>query len=113
MPISKDGGIKCCGQQPKTQNDHSRALKQFGKPTIEPALRCERWRTQLKLTIIAQEGISTDTLESVHETEVENSRTQYDRDRTFQNEQLKNAWLNKYQNIEAVVILRGDQSRKI
>ena len=32
------------------------------KPTLEPPLRWDRWQIKLKLAILANEGISIDTL---------------------------------------------------
>ena len=75
----------------------------------------------LKLAIQAKEGISIDTLrkdppdkvtlppEPIYEDNVENSRSQSESDRKTRNEQLKNAWLNRCQNIELVGILCGDK----
>ena len=78
----------------------------------------------LKLAILAKEGISIDTLredppdkvsfppEPINEENVENSTTQSERDRKTQNEQLKNAWLNRCQKIELAGILCGDRPWK-
>ena len=75
----------------------------------------------LKLAILAKEGISIDTLhedppdkvtfspEPIYENNVENSTAQSERDRKTQNEQLKNAWLNRCQKIELAGILCGDK----
>ena len=73
------------------------------KPTLEPPLRWDRWQIMLKLSILAKEGISIDTLredppdkvtfppEVIYKDNVENIRTQGERDRKTRNEQLKNA----------------------
>ena len=50
--------------------------------------------------------------EPIYEEDVNNSMTQSGKDRKTQNEQLKNAWLNKFQKIEAAVILCGDKPCK-
>ena len=95
-----------------------------GKPTLEPPLRWERWQIRLKLAVLAKEGISIDTLrkdprdkvtlppEPISEDNVENSRSQSERDRKTRNEQLKNAWQNRCQKIELVGILCGDKPWK-
>ena len=62
------------------------------KPTLEPPSRWDRWQIMLKLAIMAQEGISIDTLredppnkvtlppEPIYEDNVENSTSQCERD---------------------------------
>ena len=92
------------------------------KPTLGPPIRWDRWQIMLKLAILAKEGISIDTLredpldkvtfppEHIYEDNVENSKTQSERDRKIRNEQLKNAWLNTCQKIELVGILCGDKT---
>ena len=78
----------------------------------------------LKLAILAKEGISIDTLqeqppekvihppEPMYEADVENSTTQNKKDSRIRNKQLKKAWLNKCQKIEAAGILCGDRPWK-
>ena len=77
----------------------------------------------LKLAILAKKGISIDILreppnkvtlppEPIYEEDVNNSSAQSERDRRIQNEQLKNAWLNKCQKIETAEILCGDRQWK-
>ncbi|XP_075241673.1 uncharacterized protein LOC142336649 [Convolutriloba macropyga] len=65
--------------------------------------RWDRWQIMLKLSILAKEGNSIDTLredppdkvtfppELIYEDNVDNSRTQGEKDRKTRNEQLKNA----------------------
>ena len=72
------------------------------KATLEPPLRWEHWRTQLKLAILAREGIDVDLLladppvilprEPTYEDAVENPTAQSERDRRTRNEQAKTAW---------------------
>ena len=78
----------------------------------------------LKLSILAKEAISIDTLcekppdkvifppEPFYKGNVENSTAQSERDRKTRNEQLKNAWLNRCQKRELKGILCGDNSWK-
>ena len=94
------------------------------KPTLEPPLRWDRWQIMLKWAILAKEGISIDTLredpldevtfppEPIYENNVENSTSQSERDRKTRNEQLKNAWLNRCQQIELAGTLCGDKPWK-
>ena len=94
------------------------------KPTLKPPLRRDRWRIILKLSILAKEGISINTLreappdkvtfppELIYEDNIENSTSQSERDRKTRNEQLKNARLNRCQKIEFVGILCGDKPWK-
>ena len=84
----------------------------------------ERWRTVLRLAILAKEGISIDILREVtpnkvslppelnYEEDFHNSTVQSKRDRRVQNKQLKNAGLNKCQKIEAAGILGGGRPWK-
>ena len=77
------------------------------KATLEPPLRWEYWRTQLKLAILALEGIVVDLLladppkhvvlppEPAYEDAVENPTAQSERDRSIRNEQAKTAWKNR------------------
>ena len=95
------------------------------KATLEPPLRWEYWRTQLKLAILAREGIEVDLLladppenvilppEPAYEDAVENPTAQSERDRRTRNEQAKTAWKNHCQRIEAVGILCGDKPWKL
>ena len=74
------------------------------KATLEPPLQWEYWRTQLKLAILAREGIVVDLLladppehvvlppELAYEDAVENRSAQSERDRRTRNEQAKTAW---------------------
>ena len=71
------------------------------KATLEPSLRWEYWRTQLKLAILAREGIIVDLLlvdppnhvflppEPGYKDAVENTTSQLERDRRTRNEQAK------------------------
>ena len=91
------------------------------KATLEPPLRWEYWRTQLKLAILAREGIKVDLLladppanvtlppEPAYEDAVDNPTAQSERDRRTRNEQAKTAWKNPCQRIEVVGILCGDK----
>ena len=94
------------------------------KPTPEPPLRWDRWKIMLKLSILAKEGISINTLredppdkvtfppEPIYENNVDNSTSQSERDRKTRNEQLKNSWLNHCQKIELAGILCGEKPWK-
>ena len=91
------------------------------KATLEPPLRWEYWRTQLKLAILTHEGIVVDILlaeppehvilppEPAYEDAVENPTAQSERDRRTRNEQAKTAWKNHCQRVVAVGILCGDK----
>ena len=91
------------------------------KETLEPPFRWEYWRTQLKLAILAREGIVVDLLladppehvilppELAYEEAVENPTAQSERDRRTRNEKAKTAWKNHCQRLEAVGILCGDK----
>ena len=106
----KDSGKSPLGVQPFWE-----------KATQEAPLRWEYWRTQLKLAILAREGIVVDLLladppehvilppEPAYEEAVENPTTQSERDRRTRNEQAKTACRNHCQRIEAVGILCGDK----
>ena len=93
------------------------------KATLETPLRWEYWRTQLKLAILAREGIEVNLLladppevlppEPPYEDAVENPTAQSERDRRTRNEQAKTAWKNHCQRIEAVGILCGDKPWKL
>ena len=86
------------------------------KATLEPPLQWEYWRTQLKLAILAQEGIVVDILladtpehvilppEPAYEDAVENPTAQSKRDRRTRNEQANTAWKNHCQRVAAVGI---------
>ena len=76
------------------------------KATLEPPLRWEYWRTQLKLAILAREGIVVDLLwadppehvilppETAYEEAVGTPTAQSERNRRTRNEQAKTAWKN-------------------
>ena len=95
------------------------------RPKLEPLLRWEGWRKNFKLAILATEGISINILqktppdkvtfhpEIIYEEDVDNSTAQSERDCRIWNAQLKNAWLNKCQKIQAAIILCGDKPWKI
>ena len=95
------------------------------KATLEPPLRWEYWRTQLKLAILAREGIIVDLLlvdppehvilppEPAYEDTVENPTAQSERDRRTLNEQAETAWKNNCLRIEAICALCGDKPWKI
>ena len=94
------------------------------KATLEPHLRWEYWRTQLKLAILAREGIIVDLLlvnppehvilppEPAYEDAVENPTAQLERDRRTRNEQAKTAWKNHCLRIEAIGVLCGTNPGK-
>ena len=95
------------------------------KATLEPPLRWEHWRTQLKLAILARGGIEVDLLladptenvilhlEPAYEDAVENPTAQSERDRRTRNEQAKTARKNNCQRIIAVAILCRDKPWKL
>ena len=95
------------------------------KPTLEPPIRWEYWRTQLKLAILAREGIEVDLVladppinvilppEPAYEDTVDNPTAQSERDRRTRNEQAKTAWKNQCQRIETIGILCGDKPWKL
>ena len=95
------------------------------KATLEPPLRWEYWRTELKLAIPAREGIEVDLLladplinvilppEPAYEDTVDNPTAQSERDRRTRNEQAKTAWKNQCQRIETIGILCGDKPWKL
>ena len=74
-----------------------------------------------KKTNTAKEGFSKNILreahpdkltlppEPIYEEDVDNSAALSERNRKVRNEQLKNTWLNKYQNNEASGSLCGDK----
>ena len=76
-------------------------------------MRWDGWRIILKLAKLAKEGISIDIIgeappdkissppEPIYEEDVDNRTVQSERDRRIRSEQLKNAWPNKGQKIEA------------
>ena len=92
------------------------------KATLEPPLRWEYWRTQLKLAILARESIVVDLLwanppelvvllpEHAYEEAVENPTAQSERDRRTRSEQAKMAWKNHCLRIEAIGVLCGDKT---
>ena len=108
----KDSGKSTIGIQPFWE-----------KATLEPPLRWEYLRTQLKLAILARERIVVDLLladppehvilppppEPAYEDSVENPTAQSERDRRTRNEQAKTAWKNQCHRIAAVGILSGDK----
>ena len=95
---TKDSGKSPLGTQPFWE-----------KATPEPPIRWEYWRTQLKLAILAREGIEVDLLladppehvllptEPAYEDAVDNTPAQSERDRRTRNEQAKTAWKNQCQ----------------
>ena len=95
------------------------------KATLESPLRWDYWRTQLKLAILAREGIEVDLLladppvnvilpvNAAYEDAVDNPTAQSEQYRRTSNEQAKTAWKNQCQRIEAVGILCGDKPWKL
>ena len=110
----KDSGKSPLGIQPLWE-----------KATLEPPLRWEYWRTQLKLATLAREGIEVDLLladppinvilppEPAYEDTVDNPTAQSERDRRTRNEQAKTAWKKQCQRIETIGILCGDKPWKL
>ena len=110
----KDSGKSPLGIQPFLE-----------KATLEPTLRWQYWRTQLKLAVLAREGIVVDLFlteppehvvlppEPTYEDWVENPRAQSERDRRTRNELAKTAWKNHCLRIYAVGVQRGDKPRKL
>ena len=106
----KDNGKSPLGIQPLLE-----------KAILEPPLRWEYWRTQLKLATLAREGIIVDLLlvdppediilppEPAYEDAVENPTEQLERDQRTRNEQAKTAWKNNCLRIEAIGVLCGDK----
>ena len=111
---TKDSGKSPLGIQPFWE-----------KATLEPPIRWEFWRIQLKLAILAREGIEVDLLlvdppehvllppEPAYEDAVDNPTAQSERDRRTRNEQAKTAWKNQCQRVITVAILCGDKPWKI
>ena len=74
------------------------------RPTLDPPIRCEKWRIQVKLAILARENITLDTLlrtkptnvrlpvEPKSELAIENATEDSERDRQIRNNQLKLQW---------------------
>ena len=106
----KDSGKSPLGIQPSWE-----------KATLEPPLRWEYWRTQLKLAILARDDIVVEILladppdrvilppDPAYEDAVENPTAQSERDRRTRNEQAKTAWINHCQRVAAVGILCRDK----
>ena len=112
--VTKDSGKSPLGIQPFWE-----------KATQEPPIRWEYWRIQLKLAILAREGIEVDLLlvdppehvllppETAYEDAVDNPTAQSERDRRTRNEQAKTTWKNQCQRVIAVGILCGDKPWKL
>ena len=95
------------------------------KATLEPPIRWEFWRIQLKLAILAREGIEVDIIlvdppehvllppEPAYEDAVDNPTAQSERDRRTRNEQAKTAWKSQCQRVITVGILCGDKPWKL
>ena len=95
------------------------------KAILEPPLRWEYWRTQLKFAILARKGIVVDILladppehvvlppEPAYEDAVKNPAAQSERDRRTRNEQARTAWKKHCLRIEAIGVLCGDKPWKI
>ena len=94
------------------------------KATLEPPLRWENWRTQLKLAILV-EGIVADLLladppahvvlppEPAYEDAVDNPTVQSERERRIRNESAKTAWKNHCLRLKTVGVLCGDKPWKV
>ena len=96
------------------------------KATLEPPHQWELWRTQIKLTILAREGIVVDLLlladppedvilppEPAYEDAIENPTAQSERDRRIGNEGTKTAYKNHCRRLETLSIQCGDKPWKI
>ena len=95
------------------------------RPTLEPALRWERWGIILKLAKLAKEGILIDILreappdkvtlllDPTHEEDKDNSTAQSKGDGRIHNEQLKMQGSTNSQKIEAVGNLCGGKPWKL
>ena len=95
------------------------------KATLELPLRWENWSTQLKLAILAREGIVMDLLladppehvvsppEPAYKDAVENSIAQSERYRRTRDEQAKTAWRNHCLYLETIGVLCGDKPWKV
>ena len=111
---TKDSGKSPLGIQPFWE-----------KATLEPPIRWEFWRIQLKIAILAREGIEVDLLlvdppehvllppEPAYEDAVDNPTAQSERDRRTRNEQAKTAWKNQCQRVMTVGVLCGDKPWKL
>ena len=101
-------------------------IKPFsGKAALEPPLRSENRRTQIKLAIRAREGIVVDLLlalppehfvlppEPTYEDAVDNPTAQSERERRIQNKQAKTAGKNHCLRLETVGVLCGDKPWKV
>ena len=90
------------------------------KATLEAPLRWEYWRTQIKLAILAREGIVVDLLsadppehailppEPAYGDPFKHPTAQSERDRRTRNT-AKTAWKNHCHRIKAIDILCGDK----
>ena len=88
----------------------------WDKPTSDPPLCWEKWRMQYKLTLLAKEKISLDTLlgpkpemvvlqfEPMYEETIIGSSAQSERERNARNAQQKMNWQNKSQRLIEVGI---------
>ena len=111
---TKDSGKSPLGIQPFCE-----------KATLEPPIRWEFWRIQLKLAILAREGIEVDLLlvdppehvllppEPAYEDAVDNPTAQSERDRRTRNEQAKTAWKIQCQRVMTIGVLCGDKPWKL
>ena len=101
-------------------------IKPFsGKATLEPPLRWENRRTQIKLAIRARERILVDLLladppehvvlppEPAYEDAVDNPTAQSEREIRIRNEQAKTAGKNHCLRLETVGVLCGDKPWKV
>ena len=111
---TKDSGKSPLGIQPFWE-----------KATLEPPIRWEFWRIQLKLAILARERIEVDLLlvdppehvllppEPAYKDAVDNPTAQSERDRRTRNEQAKTAWKNQCQRVMTIGVLCGDKLWKL
>ena len=91
------------------------------RPTSDPPIRWEKWRIQVKLTNLARENITLDTLlqpkpstvrlpaEPKYEMAIEDATKETERDRQIRNSQLKLQWELKYQKITEAGVLCGER----
>ena len=99
------------------------SIKPFSeRATRDPPIRWEKWRTQVKLAIIARENITLDTLlepkstrvklppERKYEAPTENATEQTERERQIRNKQLKLQWYLMCQKKTEAGMLCGKKS---
>ena len=88
------------------------------RPTSDAPIRCEKWRTQVKIAIFAHENITLDTIlqpkptmvrlsaEPKYEMAIEDATEETERDRQIRNSQLKLQWDLKFQKNGSGCLMR-------